>query len=70
MPGDPLAGETLSARNLKLRHLARDLEAIAPGILIAAHGGKVEPLVRLYEIEFHIPAYAIHKAELEESIRR
>jgi len=70
VPGDPLAGATLGAGDVDLRHLARDLEPIAARILVAAHGGQIEPLVRFYEIEFHIPAYAIHKAELEESIRR
>lgn len=40
------------------------------GIVVAAHRREIEPLVRLYEVDIHIPAYAIPKAELEKSIRR
>ena len=48
---DPFARELLGARDIVLRHLLGDLEPVALGILVAAQGCEVEPLVRLDEIE-------------------
>src|SRR5665647_3199947 len=66
----PLAGETLGAGDLRLGHLTRNLEAIALGVVVAAHGREVEPLVRLDEIDVDVATYAIHKAEVVERVRR
>ena len=48
---EPVARGALSATDLAVAHLLGDLAAQARGILMPAHGGDVEPLVRLDQID-------------------
>src|SRR5262249_52031877 len=67
---DPLARGALRRRDLRRGHLRGDLPAQPDGILVAAHGREVEPLVRSDEIDGdRSPGRAVD-AELEKRAAR
>src|ERR1051325_6719874 len=67
---DPLARGALRRGDLLRGHLGRDLTAQPDRILVAAHGGEIEPLVRGDEVDREAISGRAVDAELEESAAR
>src|SRR6185369_1517789 len=59
----PVARRALRVADLAVAHLLGDLTAQPRTVLVAAHGGDVEPLVRLHEIDADIGADGVAHAE-------
>jgi hypothetical protein len=71
VPGQPLPRLTLRLSDLTLRHLARDLHALALGRRVAAQRGQVEPFVGTDEIDANIFApRAKEEPEFQQGSRR
>src|SRR5262245_13583986 len=50
---EPIARSALRTTDLEIAHLLGDLTTHLRGILVTAHCGDVEPLVRLHKIDRH-----------------
>ena len=53
---EPITRGALCAADLGITHLFSDLPAQLRGILVAAHGRDIEPLVRLHQVDSHTRA--------------
>ncbi len=62
---EPIARRALGAADLGIAHLFGDFTTQLRGILVAAHGGDVEPLVRLHQINSHARARGEDHAKAE-----
>jgi len=62
---EPITRGPLCASDFRVTHLLCDLTAQLRGVLVAAHGRDIEPLVRLHEVDRHARASRIDHAETE-----